>query len=100
MKNYNFSAKEKQFLNVFIPEQNFGDLGEGARSFEEMLDQVELTQNQLKGVLSSLQSKSIIHTEIQRNMFSKNIAKSFIYINDFINEDNCEEIFKELLTNK
>ena len=97
MTNYKFSAKEKEFLNVFIPQQNFDDSAEGARSFEEMLNEVALTENQLKGVLSSLQSKGVIHTERQKNMFSNNPVVSFIFINGFLYEDNREEMIKEVI---
>ena len=93
MKNYNFTPKENEFLNAFIPEQNIDDLGEGARGFNEMLDQIELKENQLKGILSSLISKGVITTD----RLHGNYGEVFIYLGSFTYEDNKEELFQEII---
>ncbi len=93
MKNYNFTPKENEFLNAFIPEQNIHDLGEGARGFNEMLDQIELEENQLKGILSSLISKGVITTD----RLHGNYGEVFIYLGSFTYEDNKEELFQEII---
>jgi len=93
MKNleFSFTEKEKEFLNVFLPEQDIYDQGCGAMDLEEIiLNGCKLSMNQIKGIISALQTKEIVSID-ECN------GKTFVYVGYiFTQDEQGEQLFKTI----
>lgn len=86
VENLKLTAKEIKFLQVFLPDQDIYDSSSECMDAEEISMASGFSVNIVKGIMSSLQKKSVI-----------DMHENYVIVGKWRNDDNAEDIFKKLL---